>query len=187
MPIYPAEVNKIAGKAVHARKLAAPDAQATAASFECGSFVRFELSENEGTIELAYVTNGCGYLVAAAEAITGYLQNQTLADLHGLADEELTAVVGLTYPKERQQCLRVVLDGVHAVFANLRERRLAVSSPSEAMVCTCFSVSEEAIENCITQNALTSVEEVTALCRAGGGCGSCRMLIGEMLDASHML
>ncbi len=191
MPIYPDEINKIAGEAAHARKLVSADAHATAASFECGSYVRFELGEAEGSINLAYRTNGCGFLVAAADIIAGQLNGRPLSELHGLADSELTAIVEHRvdegFPGNRQQCLRVVLEGVHAVFANLRERRLGASSPNDAIICTCFSVSEETIEKCIATHEPTTVDEVTALCRAGGGCGSCRMLIGEMLDGAHML
>ena len=191
MPIYPDKVNRIARKASHTGKLAPPDAQATAVSFECGSFVRFEIAESEGTIRLAYRTNGCGFLIAAADVLAEYLTGTALSELHGLADEELTMLVesriGLTYPSEREQCLAVVLEGVHAAFADLRENRVAAGSSNVAIICTCFSVSEETIEKCIADHSVKTIEEVTAVCRAGGGCGSCRMLIGEMLDAPHML
>jgi NifU-like protein len=191
MAIYPDKVNSIAGKPAHAGRLTHADATATAASFECGSFVRIELAETEGKIELAYRTNGCGFLVAAADVVTEHLTGQSLSALHGLADDELTATVedhvGQQFPNNRLQCLAVVLDGIHAAFANLRESRLAASSSSEAIICTCFSVSEETIQKCIEIHRPKTIEEVTALSRAGGGCGSCRMLIGEMLDEAHML
>lgn len=191
MPIYPDEVNKIAREPAHAGRLANTDAYATAASFECGSFVRFELAESEGKIDLAYRTNGCGFLVAAADVVTEHLNGRPLSELHGLADEELTSIVerrvGQKFPNDREQCLAEVLEAVHAVFANLRESRLAQHASIEAIICTCFSVSEETIESCIATHQPKTVEDVTALCRAGGGCGSCRMLIGEMLDDARVI
>src|SRR4051794_7317915 len=93
MPIYPDQINKIAGKPAFAGKLARKDAIATAASFECGSFIRFELAEIEGKIGLAYLTNGCGFLVAAADIISEELGARPLSELHGLDDDELAALI----------------------------------------------------------------------------------------------
>jgi NAD(P)H-nitrite reductase large subunit len=53
----------------------------------------------------------------------------------------------------------------------------------EALICTCFFVSEQTIEREIKQGGLTTVREVTAACNAGGGCGSCQPLIVEILEA----
>jgi NifU-like protein len=190
MPIYPDAINKSLREAKHAGRLGRADAAGTAASFECGSFVRFEVAEIEGKMGIAYSTNGCGFLVAAAEVIVEQLEGRPLSELHGLRDEELAAIiesrVNQKFPDNRQQCLNLVLEGVHGVFANLRESRLA-SASSEALICTCFGVTEETIEKCIAVHQPKTIEEVTELCRAGGGCGSCRMLIGEMLDGTHML
>jgi NifU-like protein len=51
-----------------------------------------------------------------------------------------------------------------------------------ALICTCFGVSEESVQRYIEAEMPETVAEVTAACRAGGGCGSCRMLIQEMID-----
>ncbi len=52
----------------------------------------------------------------------------------------------------------------------------------EALICTCFFVSERTIEREIQTRGLTTVVEVTQACNAGGGCGSCHQLIQEMLE-----
>jgi NifU-like protein len=57
----------------------------------------------------------------------------------------------------------------------------------EALICTCFFVSEHTIENEIASRGLTSVAEVTRACNAGGGCGSCHQLIQEILDTRNDL
>jgi len=56
----------------------------------------------------------------------------------------------------------------------------------EALICTCFFVSEQTIEREIKQHGLSSVKEVTRATNAGGGCGSCHQLIQEIL-ATHDL
>jgi NifU-like protein len=52
----------------------------------------------------------------------------------------------------------------------------------EALICTCFFVSESTIEREIQTRGLTTVAEVTKACNAGAGCGSCHQLIQEILD-----
>ena len=56
----------------------------------------------------------------------------------------------------------------------------------EALICTCFFVSERTIEREIQTRGLTSVAEVTRVCNAGGGCGSCHQLIQEILEANDL-
>jgi NifU-like protein len=51
----------------------------------------------------------------------------------------------------------------------------------EALICTCFFVSERTIEREIQAHGLTTVAEVTRACNAGAGCGSCHLLIEEIL------
>ena len=56
----------------------------------------------------------------------------------------------------------------------------------EALICTCFFVSERTIEREVQTRGLTTVAEVTRACNAGAGCGSCHQLIQEIL-ATHDL
>src|ERR1051325_2849982 len=56
----------------------------------------------------------------------------------------------------------------------------------EALICTCFFVSERTIEREIQARGLTTVSEVTRACNAGGGCGSCHQLIQEILETNDL-
>lgn len=56
----------------------------------------------------------------------------------------------------------------------------------EALICTCFFVSERTIEREIQTRGLTTVAEVTGACNAGGGCGSCHQLIQEILATNDL-
>jgi NifU-like protein len=55
----------------------------------------------------------------------------------------------------------------------------------EALICTCFFVSESTIEREIQTRGLTTVAEVTRACNAGAGCGSCHQLIQEILATTE--
>jgi bacterioferritin-associated ferredoxin len=52
------------------------------------------------------------------------------------------------------------------------------------IVCVCKRVSDKKILNVI-QDGACSVDQVTECCGAGGDCGSCRRLIGEMIHTHH--
>ena len=56
----------------------------------------------------------------------------------------------------------------------------------EALICTCFFVSERTIEREIQTRGLTTVAEVTRACNAGAGCGSCHQLIQEILATNDV-
>lgn len=56
----------------------------------------------------------------------------------------------------------------------------------EALICTCFFVSERAIEREIQTRGLTTVAEVTKACNAGAGCGSCHQLIQEIIETNDL-
>ena len=49
-------------------------------------------------------------------------------------------------------------------------------------ICLCLQVSESTIRSCIKSNNLTTIEEVTQACEAGGGCHSCHILIDLFID-----
>ena len=51
-----------------------------------------------------------------------------------------------------------------------------------AIICLCFEVSREEIENAIREKGLKTVEEVGEATNAGTGCGGCQEQIQEILD-----
>lgn len=163
-------------------------ATGTAVNFKCGSFVRFGLSVDEPAnviSDLRFATNGCGFAAAAAELVCRGLNGKELADLHGLDESEskwLIASIADEIPAERLHCVEVCFEALRATLAEFRKHRIAEFDGGEPLLCTCFGVSERVVEQLIGEKGLHSVEEVTHACNAGGGCGSCRMLIQEMID-----
>lgn len=125
-------------------------------------------------------------MVACADVLAETISGKNVADLHGLNRDELRTEIAATVdamPHEREHCLELCFDAVTNAFTALRTRRIEESRGEEALICTCFGISESVIEQFIAVNPQASVEAVANSCRAGTGCGSCRMLIQEMIDS----
>jgi nitrite reductase (NADH) large subunit len=58
----------------------------------------------------------------------------------------------------------------------------AADLPDSAQVCNCNGVCKGTIVDAIRQGGLGSTQEVVAVTRAGGGCGSCKPLVSELLS-----
>ena len=186
--VYPEKIAKSIAALRHDLSDVASNAFATAANFTCGSFVRFSLSieaQSQVVCSANFSSNGCGFMLAAADVLAESVIKKRLVDLHGLADadqnEQIRKCLGEILP-ERRECVAACIEALRAAFADFRTKQIEEFQGEKALICTCFGVSEETIENLIAKNSLTNVDEVAAVSNAGRGCGACRMLIQEMLD-----
>jgi NifU-like protein len=164
------------------------NAVGTAATFVCGSFVRFTLriSRERGQIvEAKYQTNGCGFMIAAAEIIAEAITGRVVTELHGLDNAWLNSLIetklGL-FMDGRQQCKDTCFEAIQAAFFDYRALQVEEFQGEKALICTCFGVTEETITLIIDKEKALSVEKIAELCNAGSGCGSCRMMIQELID-----
>lgn len=163
-------------------------ASGTSASFVCGSSVEISvrIDDDHGSIGSAkFRTNGCGFMVAAADVLCEWLRGKELSELHGLNDDELFGAMQIdlgVFPVDRSQCAAVVFGALRSAMARHRERRIEEFQGEKALICTCFGISEESIERAIKDNDFTEVGQVADAMRAGSGCGSCRFLIQELID-----
>ena len=186
VPFYPSKVHERFVSPVNA---ASEDlgSSGIAASFVCGSFVElFVVIDGDEIEKTSFRTNGCGFMVAAADVVCEWLSGKQLAELHGLKDEELRVVVHGVFgdlPPDRAQCASVVFDALHNAMSNYRDFRVAEYEGDKALICTCFGISEDTIVAAIAENKFTDVADVASRVRAGSGCGSCRMLIQELIDS----
>ena len=98
----------------------------------------------------------------------------------------LTTAEAATIGNGTTSCSTLVRD---ALLDAIREYSKAARDDwagDEALICTCFFVSERTIEREINSRGLTTVAEVTRACNAGGGCGSCHQLIQEILATNDL-
>ena len=188
MSFYPNKINEKFFNPRNAGKFEKANAVGTGASFVCGSFVRFylhiDLAAKQIT-EAKYKTDGCGFLIAAAEVLAEKIIGEKLTELHGLDRNALRRLIETeleSFPSGRNHCPEICLDALQQTFLNFRNAQIEEFTGEKALICTCFSVSEETIEKVIAENRIETIEQVTAICNAGGGCGSCEFLIREMID-----
>jgi NifU-like protein len=185
---YPPKINEKFRNVRNVGKAEKTNAVGTGASFVCGSFVRFYLRINPETKKIEdakYKTNGCGFAVAAADVLADKIVGEKLTELHGLNASELRALIETElgrFSPGKKHCAGICFDALQAAFSDFRALQIEEFAGERALICTCFGVSEEKIENVIAENESETIEDVTAICRAGGGCGSCQFLIQEMID-----
>ena len=191
MSFYPKRIServhapKNVGEAMNA------DAVGTSATFVCGAVLRFTLQidcETKRILEAKFKTNGCGFLIASADVSAENIVGVKLTDLHCLDREILEEKIKSEFgevAESRKHCRELALETLQLAFADFRRSQIEEWSGEKALICTCFGVSEETIENLVKNNSLETVEEVTDACNAGGGCGSCQPLIQEIIDTAR--
>ncbi|MDQ3087095.1 MAG: iron-sulfur cluster assembly scaffold protein [Acidobacteriota bacterium] len=187
MNFYPPKINE---KFQHPRsvgKVTGANAVGTSASFVCGTFVRFFLRielETKEIVAVKFKSNGCGFMIAAADVLAEKIVGKKLIELHGSDREILQTNIESeleNFPAYRSHCLELCLEALQTAFADFRLFQIEEFAGEKALICTCFGVSEETIENAIKENSPRTVEEVGAVCNAGTGCGSCQFLIQELI------
>lgn len=154
------------------------------ASFQCGATLRISLhiDESQRIVEAKFKAAGCSVLVASASLLTGQVLGKTTGEAATLGQRvRLEAQLG---PVEtaRTDCPAMACE---ALVKAIQEYSNAIRDSWEgdqALICTCFGVSEKTIEREIQTNGLTTIAQVTRACNAGAGCRSCYPLIEDILD-----
>lgn len=189
MSFYPPEIERLFSAPEHASCPDGANGAGTGASFACGAATRFFLRIDPQTKEIrdaGFKSSGCGFAVAAAEVLAAQIVGRKLTELHGLEDRRLAggieAALG-AFPSRRHVCRDIGFAALRRALADFRAGQIEEFAGEKALVCTCFGVAEETIEQVIAANRIDTADEVADICRAGGGCGACRFLIQEMIDA----
>jgi NifU-like protein len=165
-----------------------PSHTGRSASFECGAIVEVSLhvDGSQRIAEARFRAAGCSVMVAATSFLTNRISGETTAEAATLAQrpEFLSELIGPIEPG-RQHCAALactaLLAAITAYSDSIREEWIG----DEALICTCFGVSERVIEDQIRSQSLTTIEDVTRVCNAGAGCRSCYPLIQDILDDVH--
>ena len=188
MRFYPKKISEKFRAPKNTGRAENANAKGTSATFVCGAVLRFSLQIEIETKEIRqakFQTNGCGFLIAAADVLAGVITGKNLRELHGADKSVLETKIETElgeFSTHRKHCLKLCLETLQNAFADFRVFQIEEFAGEKALVCTCFGVSEDTIERLVKENALETVEEVTDICNAGGGCGSCQPLIQEILD-----
>jgi NifU-like protein len=150
-----------------------PDGRGEGASLACGALVRITLRINadRDITDARFKAIGCRLLVASASLLTEEIKGKTTAEAAQIARSE-----------SPNQCAAVCRDALLLAITTYSDAMREEWIGEEALICTCFGVSESAIEREIRSGPLRTIEEVTGACKAGAGCRSCYPLIQEILD-----
>jgi len=187
--VYPKDFSELISAAAAREKLTEPNAVGREATFTCGVSIEFRLEvepSNKLVNRAGFSTNGCGYVVAVAESLSRGISGAELVKLEGLAVlEDFVATQLGDAPDGRHHCFNVCFDALQNALSDFRKRQIAEWNGDEVLICSCFGVSENKIEDVVSAGNLETVESVGENCHAGTGCGSCQHLIQEILDASQ--
>ncbi len=190
MNFYPPKINERFSAPQNVGKVENANACGTGATFICGAVLRIYLridTKSKEILEAKFKTNGCGFLIASADFLAKLIVGKKLIELHGFDDNFFQSRIEEefgNFENHRRHCLDLTLTAVKNAFADFRVTQIQEFAGETALICTCFGVSEDTIENLIKVKSLETVEEVTDVCNAGGGCGSCQLLIQEILDTT---
>jgi len=155
------------------------------ASFQCGATVRISLhvDESQRITEAKFKAAGCSVLVASASLLIDQVIGKTTGEAASLGQraETLKEKLG-PLPAERRECPALACEALVSAIRNYSDSARDEWEGDEALICTCFCVSERTIEREIQTHGLRTIAEVTAACKAGAGCRSCYPLIEDILD-----
>jgi NifU-like protein len=165
---------------------ALPNFVGRSSSFTCGAVARVSLhiNDEQRIVDAKFKVAGCTVLVDALSALTERVKNTTTAAAAALA-EDLEAIERGLGPEAdgRYDCVllasEALLQAIRAYSNSARDHW----NGDDALICTCFGVSERTIENEIQTKKLDSIAAVTRACNAGAGCRSCYPLIEDILEA----
>ena len=159
-------------------EVAEPKFVGRAASFDCGAALRIsiQVDDSQKITDARFKAAGCSILIAAASLLTERVKGMTTGQA-AACGELPEAIAHFAQPECAALAFEALVNAVQGYSDSIRDHW----EGDEALICTCFGVSESRIENEIASKRLNTIAEVTRACNAGAGCRSCWPLIEELL------
>ena len=162
------------------------DGSGTAGSVCCGAVLRVSLKvdDTQRISAAKFRVAGCSFLVATCSILSAAVAGETTGDAAALCQtpEALITKFDCEWPADKADCVALACRGFVSAIRNYSDRARDQWSGAEALICTCFGVSEQTIERAIHEGGLRTITEVTRVSNAGAGCRSCYPLIEDILD-----
>ena len=164
-------------------KIENPDGTATVGSLACGDALtfQFKLGEDGKIVDAKFRTFGCASAIASSSALTEMVIGKTLEEAKQITNQQIADYLG-GLPPQKMHCSVMGREALEAAIKNYETGANTDRNLEDEKLCMCFDVSENEVRRVITENGLTSVEEVTNFTKAGGGCGGCKDRIQALLD-----
>lgn len=163
-----------------------PDGVGEVGSLACGDALKltFKLDKDGRIVDAKFKTFGCASAIASSSVLTELIKGKTLEEAMKVTNRDIAEYLG-GLPEQKMHCSVMGQEALEAAIANYRGHAAKPHEHdhAERIVCTCFGVTDKEIERVIRENSLTTVEQVTNYCKAGGGCGGCRGEIEKIILA----
>ncbi len=152
-----------------------PDGIGEVGSLACGDALKltFKLDENGKIADAKFKTFGCASAIATSSVLTELIKGLTLDEAVKLTNKDIADYLG-GLPEQKMHCSVMGREALEAAIENFQGGGKKKHEIEGNVICTCFGVTDKEIERVILENNLTTVEEVTNYCKAGGGCGGCQ-------------
>jgi NifU-like protein len=160
-----------------------PDGVGEVGSLACGDALKltFKLDGKGKIQEAKFKTFGCASAIASSSALTEIIKGMTLDEAAKVTNKDIADFLG-GLPEQKMHCSVMGREALEAAIANYRTGGTKKHELEGRVVCVCFGVTEQEIERVIHDNNLTTVDEVTNYCKAGGGCGGCKGEIEKIIQ-----
>ena len=166
----------------HIGEAKSPNFVGRAASIDCGALVSISLhiDESQKITDAKFKAAGCSALVASTSLLIDRILGKPTAEAAAIGQD--TRAISKDALHERSVCARLAGEALVNAIQSYSGSARHEWEGDDALICTCFCVSEQTIAREIRANNLTTIAQVTAACSAGGGCRSCYSLIEDILE-----
>jgi NifU-like protein len=166
-------------------KIDDPDGVGEVGSLACGDALTlmFKLDDENRIKDVKFQTFGCASAIASSSVLTEMIKGLTLEEAAKVTNKDIVNELG-GLPDQKMHCSVMGQEALEAAIADYYKRKGgdAPTVQKGLVVCSCFGVTDVEIRKVVHENDLTTVEEVTNFCKAGGGCGGCRESIAELVE-----
>lgn len=181
MWVYTDKVKELFNNPKNVGEVEDADGVGEVGSLACGDALKltFKLDDEGRITEAKFQTFGCASAIASSSALTEMIVGKTLREAGTITNQDIVEYLG-GLPDKKMHCSVMGQEALRAAIANYRGEKLP--KEDSEIVCECFGVTENEIEEAIHHNHLTTLEQVTDYTKAGGGCGTCHERIESILQ-----
>ena len=160
-----------------------PDGIGEVGSLACGDALKltFKLDKDGKITDAKFKTFGCASAIATSSVLTELIKGLTLEEAMKVTNKDIADYLG-GLPEQKMHCSVMGREALEAAIENYQGGGTEKHEIEGNVICTCFGVTDKEIERVIRENNLTTVEDVTNYCKAGGGCGGCQGEIEKMIE-----
>src|SRR3989304_523385 len=152
-------------------------------SLACGDALKltFKLDKKSRIADAKFKTFGCASAIATSSVLTEMIKGMSLNEAARVTNKDIADYLG-GLPEQKMHCSVMGREALEAAIENYRTGGKKKHELEGNVVCTCFGVTDKEIERVISENNLTTVEQVTNYCKAGGGGGGCKGEIEKLIE-----